>query len=278
MKQIIINADDFGFSAGINKGIIQSYKKGLTTSTSIVCNTANFEKSARALKKLGDIGKGIHLNISLGKPVLNQKDIGSLVNKNGCFEKNAYKLILNIILARVSKEHIKDEFEAQINKVLAKFGSISHIDCHEHIHALPLVYPIVLKLARKYHIPFVRIPKQNLLINPLNNLVEKKVLYGWSLIDSLYGKNDYRTKIRNFYGVYNGGLNVSLLGDIINHFREGVGEIVCHPAYPDAFIRANWAKLEKEKLNDLNTLVNPLSKRIMKENGVKLIRFEDLIK
>ncbi len=243
-----------------------------------MCNTANFEKSARALKKLRDIGKGIHLNISLGKPISNPKEVISLVDKNGCFEKNAYSLILKIILGRVSKEHIKNEFEAQIKRVLVKFDSISHIDGHEHIHALPLVYPIVLKLAKKYNIPFVRIPKQNLLINPLNNLIEKKVLYGWSLIDSLYGKNDYRTKIRNFYGVYNGGLNVSLLGDIINHFREGVGEIVCHPAYPDDFIRANWAKLEKEKLNDLNTLINPLSKKIMKENGVKLIRFEDLIK
>lgn len=278
MKQIIINADDFGFSRGINKGIIISHKKGLTTSTSIVCNTANFEKSARELKRLKDIGKGIHLNISLGKPVLNPKDIGSLVDKNGCFEKNAYSLILKIILGRVSREHIKNEFEAQIKRVLAKFDAVSHIDSHEHIHALPLVYPIVLKLARKYRIPFVRIPKQNLLINPINNLIEKKVLYGWSLVDLLYGKNDYKTKIRNFYGVYNGGLNVSLLKDIINHFKDGAGEIACHPAYPDAFIRNNWAKLEKEKLNDLNTLIDPLAKRILKENGVKLIRFEDLIK
>jgi predicted glycoside hydrolase/deacetylase ChbG (UPF0249 family) len=161
---------------------------------------------------------------------------------------------------------------------LAKFDNVSHIDSHEHIHALPLVYPIVIKLANKYHIPFVRIPKQNLLINPTNNIIEKKVLYGWSLVDLLYGKNYYKTKIRNFYGIYNGGLNVSMLGSIINHFRDGIGEIVCHPAYPDAFIRDNWAKLEKEKLNDLNTLINPLSKRIFKKGGFKLIRFEDLIK
>jgi len=80
MKQLIINADDFGFSEGINKGIIKSHKKGLTTSTSIVCNTAHFEKSVRELKRLKDIGKGIHLNISLGKPVSDPKEVSSYPN------------------------------------------------------------------------------------------------------------------------------------------------------------------------------------------------------
>lgn len=276
MKQIIINADDFGFSSGINKGIIKSYKKGLTTSTSIVCNTKNFDRDIKELKKLEELGKGVHLNLTVGKPISNERDIPTLTNKKGLFEKNVYNFIFKLTILRVKREHIERELEAQIKKAVYKLDDIDHIDSHQHVHILPQIYPIVLKLAKKYKIPFVRIPKQNFWINPTNRLIEKISLSSLSLLNNIYNSNRYKKRIKNFYGLYYGGLNTSLLNDVINHFKEGNGEIVCHPAYPDSFIDNNWNSLKKDRLNDLNTLINPISKRIIKNNGVKLIRFTDL--
>lgn len=276
MKQIIINADDFGFSSGINKGIIKSYKKGLTTSTSIVCNTKNFDGDIKELKKLEELGKGVHLNLTVGKPISNERDIPTLTNKKGLFEKNVYNFIFKLTILRIKREHIERELEAQIKKAVYKLDDIDHIDSHQHVHILPQIYPLVLKLAKKYKIPFVRIPKQNFWINPTNRLIEKISLSSLSLLNNIYN-NEYKNKIKNFYGLYYGGLNTSLLNDVINHFKDGNGEIVCHPAYPDPFIDNNWNSLKKDRLNDLNTLINPISKKIIKNNGIKLIRFTDLI-
>ena len=278
MKQIIINADDFGFSPGINKGVIESYNKGLTTSTSIVCNTKHFDKSVKELKKLKGLGKGIHLNLTMGRPISKERDISSLTDKKGLFEKNVSRFIFRLTASMIRKEHIERELEEQIKKAVYELDDIDHIDSHQHIHILPQIYPLVLNLARKYKIPFVRIPNQNFWIYPTDRFIERGLLSGLSLLNAGYNENEYKKKIKNFYGLYHGGLNTSLIRNMINRFKEGNGEIACHPAYPDHFIEQNWNRLKKDRLNDLNTLINPMSRKIMKDNGIKLIRFKDLIK
>ncbi len=273
MKQIIINADDFGFSEGINKGIIESYKNGIATSTSIVCNTEYFHKSIKELRRLKGLGKGVHLNLTMGKPV--SRDVPSLTNKNGLFEKDVYRFSLRASISKIHKEDIKKELEGQIKLAVSKFEDIDHIDSHQHIHILPQIYPIVLMLARKYKISFVRLPQQHITPEFWNRLPERIVLNALCKIADGYDTN-YKRHINYFCGFWHGGLNEPIFSKIVNSIKEGVCEFMCHPAYPDSFIGKNWSGLKADRTKDLKTLTSPVCRRLVEKNKIKLIRFADL--
>src|SRR3989344_8037210 len=124
MKKVIFNADDFGLTKSINKGILQCFKSGVITDSSLLMNSKATEDAIRIIKT-NRLNAGIHLNLTEGKPLSNKAS--TLTDKNGNF-LNIGKFSLKLILNKIREEDIEKEFAAQIEKFLSAKLTPTHID------------------------------------------------------------------------------------------------------------------------------------------------------
>jgi len=156
MKRLIVNADDFGLTAGVNQAIMEAHQDGLISSTSLLANGEAFVNALAASRQAPRLGVGIHLNLTEGKPVAPASSVPSLTNGCGFFARKPAGLWRAMLLGRVSVVEIERELRAQIEKVLAAHMAPTHLDSHKHVHALPELGKMSLKLARQYGIRAIR--------------------------------------------------------------------------------------------------------------------------
>ena len=151
-SKLIINADDLGFTKGVNEAIKKAHLEGFLSHASLMANEAYFEDAIEnVIKKCPDLKIGVHVNLTCGKALY--KD--NMLAKNGGF-KNGFVNLLFRFKSNKVLTHIEKEIEYQILAIQNKGITISHIDGHEHIHIIPSINKIVRKLAEKYHIPRIR--------------------------------------------------------------------------------------------------------------------------
>lgn len=146
--KLIINADDFGLSESINNGIIEAYKEGLISSTTIMINMPYVEDAISKWKQNNSLGLGLHINLTQGSPI--STNVNSLVDDNGMFHK--HRKIENGEI-EVSYEDAYREIKAQIDKLLSYDVRIDHLDYHHFIHLNPSIRKALIDLALEYKLP-----------------------------------------------------------------------------------------------------------------------------
>ncbi|MBR4270880.1 MAG: carbohydrate deacetylase [Clostridia bacterium] len=145
--KLIINADDFGLSESVNKGIVECYKKGLISSTTMMMNTPYTEQAVALAKKNKISNIGIHLNLTYGHSILPKEEVQSLVDENGIFH---YVCMLGYHTQYVDA---KKELKAQIEKFLATGLKPTHLDHHHYFNEIPNILKAYLELAKEYNLP-----------------------------------------------------------------------------------------------------------------------------
>lgn len=155
-KKFILNADDFGLSDAINTAILDGYSNGILKSASLVANGVAFDDAiTNIIPQCPELGVGIHLNIVEGKSLCS--DVSTLTDSELRFNNSFLQLLIKSYNPK-EKEFLADlerEFRRQIEKVLSR-TKVSHIDSHQHIHAIPKIFEIVCRLASEYGIKNVR--------------------------------------------------------------------------------------------------------------------------
>src|ERR1700730_2856202 len=162
MKQLIVNADDFGLTEGVNRSIIVAHRDGILTSTSLLANGSAFQQAVSSSRKLVQLSVGVHLNLSQGNPVSPANRIPSLVNEEGRLHLSPLHLWIRILRRQLNLEDIHTECQAQILKVLDGGIAPTHLDGHLHVHLLPQLSPILIRLAREFGIRHIRCPTEDL--------------------------------------------------------------------------------------------------------------------
>lgn len=263
MKRLIVNADDFGISKLTNEGIIDCFRNGILTSTTIMANGIAFDHAIKLTKSHKTPGIGVHLNLTQGKPLTNafQRDLT---------ENNIYKAMAGLLDAK----SIEKEFRAQIEKVLENKIKPSHIDGHKHIHIFPKIAPIALKLAKEYDIKAIRLPRSRIFNY---KLALTKQIPKLALIE-LYAKMAEK-EIRNnglittdeFYGVLEtGNLTKENLAKILLNMKNCTAELMCHPGYYDKNIPCI---LKKQRQIEHDALTNKEIKKVIAMQDIKLISY-----
>ncbi|KHE68220.1 chitin disaccharide deacetylase [Halobacillus sp. BBL2006] len=147
MKKLIINADDFGYSRGVNYGIIDSHQQGVLTSTTFMTNMPGAEHAVELANQNPDLGVGVHLVLTCDRPLLDTHK--TIVDANGDFRKlGFYKGAFTI-----DYEEVYDEWKAQIEKFLSFGLEPTHLDSHHHINSFGDIPEVFLKLAKEYNLP-----------------------------------------------------------------------------------------------------------------------------
>src|SRR3954465_14713228 len=83
--RLVVNADDFGMSPAISRGILRAHRDGIVTSTSLLGNCADLEHARAALAEARNLGVGVHLALVGGAPVADPATVPSLLAGDGRF-------------------------------------------------------------------------------------------------------------------------------------------------------------------------------------------------
>ncbi len=155
MKRLIINADDFGFNKEITDGIIEAHKAGTVTSTTLMVNMPAAEYAADVSRSYPKLSVGIHLTLTIGKPISKPEMVKDLLDKNGYF-KNHIEMFRLANRCKLPAGQIERELSAQIEKFLSLGIIPSHSDSHHHIADCLQIHPIKIKLLKRYGITKAR--------------------------------------------------------------------------------------------------------------------------
>lgn len=237
MKKVYVNADDFGFSHGINEAIYRGCKDGIINSTSIMMNQPNTEEAVLLSQKMENINIGIHINLTNGYSVSSQIKVPNIVDSQGKFCCGFVKLMLRTMYLKTIRFQIWREIEAQIIAALKNNIPISHIDGHRHIQMIPMIYKIMLRLQKKYAIKRLRVINENIFqtwksqrnISGIKNggLIKYIVLTGLRYLTKA------KSNIYFFSIIYTGNMSSEVLRKIkIPKGYSGI-EIMMHPGIPD---------------------------------------------
>lgn len=287
MKKVIINADDFGLSEEINLGIIKTHREGIVTNTSIVINGNFVEHGLPLIKQAPNLGTGIHLNLTQGKPILPKDECKTFTDQHGRFL--AYSQFLQrLFLHRIKLEEIKKELRAQIERFLSYGLRCSHIDSHKHIGYLPSILNIILELAHESKIYKLRFPNETALLSQGN--YQKRFLRRntiWRCWISFLAKRG-RAKLHKyrivypdyFFGISQMGYQEkgNIFESILKSCRDGINEIMCHPSLMvEKTSEAGYGRYgPKNRYGELRMLIDPRLKEMIKEMKLKIISFNEI--
>lgn len=204
MTKLIVNADDMGFCEAVNYGIISAYQNGIVRSCTIMAGMPGFEHAVKLLKENPGLGCGVHLTLSLEKPILSS--VKTIVDEKGYFHRR----ITNELVDQFDLKEVYEEFCAQIEKVKEAGIEITHLDSHHHVHTLKSLAPVIKQIVNKYQLP-------------IRGGFETDIQYDKviPLIDSFYGE-----QVRVDYFELN-----------IAHIREyDCVDLMSHPAFIDEYL------------------------------------------
>ncbi len=155
MKKLIVNADDFGFNREVTDGILECFQKGAVTSTTLMVNMPDAGRAFKLAKENPQLSVGIHLNLSLGKPISHPEQIPCLVDGQGNF-RDHISVFSKANRMQLAAREIEKELEAQILLFLDHGIKPSHSDSHHHTASCVQTFPIQAKLLKKYGINKIR--------------------------------------------------------------------------------------------------------------------------
>jgi len=277
----IVNADDFGLTSEVNEGIIQAFLRGIVTSASLIPSGTAFPQAVQFIKDNPGIDVGIHLTLIAEKSLLNPREIPTLVDNQGCFRKTAYMFILDYMRKHVSMNEVEMELDAQFERVIQHGISISHIDSHQHIHMLPKVLEITIRLAEKYGIRHIRCPKEKIRFESIYSFRKYPRLMQQIALNlfCLYSRKRIKSySIGGFHGFfYGGGMGKPALMKILSIQEDKISEIMVHPALikKESSMETNY-KWNYKWQEEYEGLIDPDVLNLVKEKKIILSTFSDI--
>jgi hopanoid biosynthesis associated protein HpnK len=291
MRRLVVNADDFGFTSGVNRAIVEAHAHGIVTSSTLMANGTAFEEAVKLAKIVRDLSVGCHVVLIDGQPLLDTKRLATLTaSQDG---SNQFRDSLKIFAARaltgrLDSDEIEAEATAQIHKLQSAGISVSHVDTHKHTHLFPSVLRPLLRAARACGVHAVRNPfgprrplrSGELLVRPnlWTRYAEVRVLR------TLAGKFRHTAKEEGFATtdgtlgvVVTGLLDEKLFRHIAAIIPEGTWEFVCHPGYNDEELQRANTRLRLSRETELRVLTMPEVRELLTDSEVELISYRDLL-
>ena len=288
MRRLIVNADDFGYTSGVNRAIVEAHTHGIVTSTTLMANGGAFADGARLARTLPHLSVGCHVVLTDGEPVLPAEQLRSLTSESR-FRDGMVSFAARAIAGRMSADEITAEATAQIRKVQSAGISVSHFDTHKHTHLFPAILRPLLRAAmvcgvRALRNPFgPRLPMLSSQFLARPNLWKR---HAQVRVLSRYAANFRQAVDREGFATPDGTLGVVVTGvldetlfhEIARSIPEGSWEFVCHPGYNDADLQANKTRLRESRETELRVLTLPAAREVLFQEGIELISYRDLAK
>lgn len=265
MKRLILNADDFGLTSGVNRAIAELNRAGTLTSTTMMAVANATPEAAQLARQLPQLGVGCHIVLVDGAPALPPSELPTLVDQpTGRFRSSLARFISDAFRKRIRPEEIEAEAEAQIARVRSLGLTPTHIDTHKHTHMSPLVLKPLIQAAKRQGIHAIRNPFEpdwSLTATPGAPLVRRlqvRLLKRFEpAFRELMKQSGLATPDGTIGVLATGTLGPSSLQSFLRSLPEGTWELVTHPGYNDADLAKAGTRLlaaralEFEAIRDL---------------------------
>ncbi len=279
MPDLIVNADDLGRTAGINRGVLEAHKQGIVTSSTVM---VNYEEAASGialmLREAPMLGLGLHLNLTSGPPVCPAEEVPSLVDASGHFFAPKH---WGDVMARFDEEDVARELRAQFDRFVALAGRLpTHLDSHHHaVYTCPAGLRVMLGLAAEHGLPVRRPPfgtdPAETAEHGLTGEVDPRVARALAeeLHEILAAHPGVRMPDRFVTSFYDRG---AILGELLVILTtlpaDGITELMCHPGYPDGLDSVYRFQREDE----IRWLTHPAVHEVLVAEGIRLVSFAAL--
>ncbi|HWO78225.1 MAG TPA: chitin disaccharide deacetylase [Bacillus sp. (in: firmicutes)] len=240
--KLIVNADDFGYTPAVSYGILDAFKNGIVTSTTMMCNSPYMEHAVELAKQNPGLGVGVHLVLTSRTPLCD--DVPSLLDENGKFYHQSQ------IFEHAKEEDIEREWTAQIERFLASGLNPTHLDSHHNVHSHPIAFPVAIKLASKYGLP-------------IRNALNDNFDYGSVRTTDIM--------LRKFYGDH---VTYETLEEQLKRVaaKPQTAEINCHPGYIDEELRSQSSYVDKRTV-EYTLLTSERIKNFAKELNIEFTTY-----
>jgi predicted glycoside hydrolase/deacetylase ChbG (UPF0249 family) len=287
VRNLIVNADDLAWAEGVNRGIAEAHRNGIVTSTTILANGTAFASAVELVKATPSIGVGVHLNLSDGKPVSPPETVPSIVNDRGEFKGGPEALLLRVARRNLQLNEVEIEWERQIQKVVNAGIQPTHLDGHKHVHMLPGMFEIVLRLAKRNNIAAVRIShegsslraalssgeKQNIPL-VMKQGVQARVLKLLARDARALAEAAGIASTDYFCGIaQTGELTIEGMTCLLQNLPEGTTEMMCHPGFMDKELEESATRLQDSRELEVQILTSPDIRNLVASQGIRLIDY-----
>jgi chitin disaccharide deacetylase len=287
VRRLIVNADDFGFTAGVNRAIVEAHLRGVVTSATLMANGPAFAEAAGLAKTVPKLSIGCHVVLTDGEPVLAAQQLPSLTTASR-FRDGMFTFAVRAIAGRIDAAQITAETAAQIRKIQSAGIAVSHIDTHKHTHLFPKILRPLLRAAgdcgvRALRNPFgprLQLRSSQLLARPglWTRYAELHVLSRFAgKFHEAVDREGFATPDGTLGIIVTGVLDETLFHAIARSIPQGTWEFVCHPGYNDPDLQAAETRLRESRETELRVLTLPAAREVLSQEDIKLISYRELV-
>ena len=268
-KRLVVNADDFGFTADVNQGILEAHRSGILTSATLMANGAAFDDAVRIARENPSLDVGCHLVLVGGRSLLDGQPLPAAV-------PDLLKALLR------GSIRVYDELAAQVRRIRESGVRPSHLDTHKHTHLAPPVLRAVARIAAESGIRWVRRPFDLPMRAPYFGVPPRVRATNFAL-RLLKGYTRRMLKARgcrstdHFAGFQiTGRYGAADLARLIRSLPDGLTEFMCHPGVCGEELRNAPTRLRESRQLELAALTDPGVRQAVRDAGVQLVSFRDL--
>ena len=290
MRTLIVNADDFGLTGGVNRAIAETHSAGTVTSATLMASGGAFDDAVERARAAPTLSVGCHVVLVDGVPESEPDAVDTLLAIRSA-EPDKFHSRLTAVAARAvsggfDPDQLVEEITAQIRKVQSAGLQVTHLDTHKHTHVFPEILRALLRAARICGVPAIRNPFVPVAAVSASQFAGKPGLwkrYGQvRMLRSFAGQ--FREKVRRaglatpdgIIGVVEtGSFDVSLLRQALANLPEGTWELVCHPGYDDADLRAARTRLVESRDQERRLLMSGELRTFLDEQKIRLISYRE---
>jgi chitin disaccharide deacetylase len=285
-KNLIVNADDLGWASGVNRGVAEAHRNGIVTSASLLANGAAFAEAVELARTTHGFGVGVHLNLSDGPPIAPRDAVPSLLSDSGGFEGGPDGLLFKIATRSLSLREVETEWEAQISRIRNAGIEPTHLDGHKHVHMLPGLFEIALRLAKRHGIGAIRVSHEASSLRAALSTGELRAAVvlkqgvqarGLKLLARDAREQADRAGVSTadyFCGVaQTGELTKEGVARLLRNLPEGTTELMCHPGYADDALRKTATRLQGSREKEVEILTDTEIRKLVASQGIRLIDY-----
>ncbi len=273
---LIVNADDFGLTRGVNEGIIRAHKSGIVTSATILVGLRASGNAIELARENELLSTGVHLSCGSLFQYPASSPYGLPPESAGISVDEVFFLMLRSTTSKKYREKLLDSFRYQVEWALKRGLSISHLDTHKHIHAWPPAASLVCRVANEFGIPAVRFPYEPFLERGPVNLKTRLFLLLLFVPSIIIRKilEDHGLRFPdNFRGVLSTGRWTKRgFLRLLKTLPVGVTEIMVHPGYTRGLSKS-YTRLISSRETELDILADPNLKTWCFEHHIQLINY-----
>jgi hopanoid biosynthesis associated protein HpnK len=282
-RRLIVSADDFGLSPGVNAGIIRAHREGILTDASLMVNGVAVDEAVELARATPTLSVGLHLVLLQGHATTLPDAIPGLVDAAGMFRNDPVAVGIRYFFTPGIHVQLEREIGAQLEKYLRTGLPLSHVDGHLNIHMHPTVLGILVRVAERYGIRAMRLPREPLDISLRLDRRDRSRKIAESLtfrrLAAFAARRLQARGIRypdQMFGLHQSGhvTEPYLLG-VIEALAPGVTEIYSHASITDTEAR-RWRPADYECEAELAALTSPRVRAALSQQQIERTSYRAL--